>query len=641
MKKGNHLKPFLPILIVVLMALIVAACGGAAPAPEPAPAVQEEEQAQPAEEKAQPAEAAEEKAEPAAEEPAVAEATAEAAEEEAAVAETAEATEEAADDQEIVKEVVEESQAAQAEQKAGITVVSDEEVSTPRDKLGGQYRSTATSDAVSFHPYLTTDTASSGYQGSVYAGALLRLDENTLEYIPNMAESYIISEDGLTFTFNLRQDMTWSDGEPITAHDWKWTYDQVIKPENEFPYLSQLEFITSYEALDDYTLEIKIDEVYAPALGQMSGLITPLPKHIWENLDWSDPEKNPEINSPSVVSGPYKLKEWKRDQFAIFEANPNYWYHGAPNITESVTEIVPDQDISYQKLKSGEADTGTITPENLEEARQLDNITVYEWWPAAARWEYVGMNMREGFPTHDINLRKGISYAIDKELITDEVMLGQAKRICSVFPETSWVYNPEVECYPYSTDKAIEHFEMAGYTFEDGKLLDKDGNQLKLKLIYGPNTSKTRELTSVFVQDFLSQAGIEVEIQALEWASFLEATDSEDPDWDLFIGGWRATIEPHIMYTIWAEESIPQLNAVAYINKDVEQLFTEGGATYDTEIRKAKYQEVQKIIADEAPYVFLYYSKSWSGQNNRIKGIEPTALGIGWNSEDWYIEETQ
>jgi peptide/nickel transport system substrate-binding protein len=198
-----------------------------------------------------------------------------------------------------------------------------------------------------------------------------------------------------------------------------------------------------------------------------------------------------------------------------------------------------------------------------------------------------------------------------------------------------------VECYPYSTDKAIEHFEMAGYTFEDGKLLDKDGNQLKLKLIYGPNTSKTRELTSVFVQDFLSQAGIEVEIQALEWASFLEATDSEDPDWDLFIGGWRATIEPHIMYTIWAEESIPQLNAVAYINKDVEQLFTEGGATYDTEIRKAKYQEVQKIIADEAPYVFLYYSKSWSGQNNRIKGIEPTALGIGWNSEDWYIEETQ
>ena len=159
---------------------------------------------------------------------------------------------------------------------------------------------------------------------------------------------------------------------------------RLINPDNEFPYLSQLDFITSYKALDDYTLEIKIDEVYAPALGQMSGLITPLPKHIWENLDWKDPEKNPEINSPSVVSGPYKLVEWKRDQFAIFEANDKYWYKGRPNFDRYVIEIVPDQDIAYQKMKSGESDTGIITPENLDEARTLDNVTVYEWWPAAA-----------------------------------------------------------------------------------------------------------------------------------------------------------------------------------------------------------------------------------------------------------------
>ena len=92
--------------------------------------------------------------------------------------------------------------------------------------------------------------------------------------------------------------MQWSDGQPITAQDFKWTYDQVKDPAHGFPYLSQLDFITSYEALDDYTLQVKIKEVYAPALGQMAGLITPLPKHVWEKLDWSDPQKNPEINSP-------------------------------------------------------------------------------------------------------------------------------------------------------------------------------------------------------------------------------------------------------------------------------------------------------------------------------------------------------
>lgn len=535
---------------------------------------------------------------------------------------------------------VEESEAAKAPASLqGITVVSDEDVTTPRTKRGGEYKDVSTSDAVSFHPYLTTDTASGSYQAMVYTGGLLRLDENTLQYIPNMAESYTISEDGLTFTFNLRQGIKWSDGEPLTARDFKWTYDQITNPANEFPYLSQLDFIASYEALDDYTLQIKIKQVYCPSLGQMTGLITPLPQHVWESLPWSDPEKNPEINKPSVVSGPYRLADWRRDQYAIFEANEEYWYHGAPNITRQVIEIVPDQDVAYQKLKTGASDTGPITPENLEEARQLPNITVYEWWPAASLWSYIGLNMRPGFPTHNIHVRYGLNYAIDKDLLTDQVMLGQAKRLCSIYPDTSWVYNPDVPCYDYDPDKAIDEFAQAGYRVQDGMLVDEAGNPLRLKLIFGPNTSKTRELIAVTVQDYWRRIGIEVDIQAMEWATYLEAVSAQEPDWDIFIGAWRATIEPHIMYTIWAEQNIPQLNAVAYVNKEVEKLYEEAGADCDQEFRLERYQQVQRIVADESPYIFLFYNKSWSGQNTRVKGIIPTALGIGWNSEDWYIEQ--
>jgi peptide/nickel transport system substrate-binding protein len=608
MTPNNFPKSILLILLALVLAL-AAACGAAAPTEPPAPAAVEQEPG------------------PAAETPAPTAAAPAAVEQEPAPTEAP---------------AVDESQAAKAtELEKGITVVSDEDIVTPRTNPGGEYRDISTSDAVSFHPYQTTDTASSGYQAMVYTGALLRLDENTLEYIPNMAERYTISEDGLTFTFYLHQNMQWSDGQPLTAHDFEWTYNQVINPDNGFPYLSQLEFITGYKALDDYTLEIKIDEIYAPALGQMSGLITPLPKHVWEKLDWNDPEKNPEINSPSVVSGPYKLKEWKRDQFVIFEANDKYWYRGSPNIQRQTIEIVPDQDVAYQKMKSDETDTGPITPENLEEARQLDNVTVYEWWPAASIWSYIGLNTRAGFVTSDINVRHGLNYAIDKQLLTDEVMLGQGKRICSIYPETSWVYNPDVSCYDFNPDQALEEFAKAGYTFQDGKLLDDQGEQLTLKLIYGPNTSQTRELIAVTVQDMLSQVGINVEVQALEWASFLAATNAAEPDWDMFIGAWRSTIEPHIMFTIWAEENIPELNAVAYVNKEMEAIFKEAGATYDTEFRKEKYAKIQRIIAEDSPYVFLFYQKSWSGQNNRIKGIEPSALGIGWNQEDWFIQEAQ
>ena len=95
--------------------------------------------------------------------------------------------------------------------------------------------------------------------------------------------------------------------------------------------------------------------------------------------------------------------------------------------------------------------------------------------------------MREGFATHDINVRHGLAYAVDKQLLTDEVMLGQAKRLCSVYPETAWVYNPDVPCYDYDPEQAKAEFAKAGYTFDGEKLVDKDGKQLKLKLVYGPN----------------------------------------------------------------------------------------------------------------------------------------------------------
>lgn len=615
MKRLVRRSSLLTLLVMILLALVAAQCGSA-PAQVPA----EEASAQ--------AEAAENPVE------------AQPEEEKAAEPAEAAATQEADDEQTVAKSV-EESQISKEVEK-GITVVTDEpDVSTPRTNLGGQYRSTATSDAVSFHPYLTSDSASSGYQAQVWSGSLLRLDENTLDYIPNMAESYTISEDGLTFTFKLRQDLKWSDGQPMTAHDWQWAYDQATRPDSEYPYLSQLEFITSYKALDDHTLEIKIDEVYAPALGQMSGLITPLPKHVWEKLDWSDPEKNPEMLNPTVVSGPYKLKEWKRDQYALFEANENYWYHGAPNITESVIEIVPDPDISYEKMKSGEADTGTINPEQLEEARKLPNVTVYEWWSVSAQVHFIGLNLREGFATHNLNVRRGLSYALDKDLITDEVMLGQAKRSCSIYPETSWAYNPDVPCYDYDPDQAVAEFAQAGYTFQDGKMLDKDGQQLKLKLLYGPNTNKVRELMSVIAQDQLRDIGVEVEIQAMEWASFLAAFRSDDPDWDMVILSTNSTPEPHTSFPWWTKENIPQLNFGAYLNPTIEDLFKQAAATYDLEVRKEKYGEIQKILAEDAARIFLFYSKSWSGQNNRIKGIIPTRLGIGWNSDDWYIEEAQ
>ena len=537
-------------------------------------------------------------------------------------------------------EVIDKEGALASTDQFGQLMETDEpDVSMPRSSFGGEYRTVQTSDAVSFHPYITTDTSSSGYQGLVYSGGLINVDENTLEYEPYAAERYEISDDGLTFTFYLRKNLEWSDGTPLTAQDYKWTYDQVMNPDNEYAYASQYDFIKTYEALDDYTLQATIDEVHAPALLNIGLFITPLPKHIWEDLDWNDPETNSEMNHPSVVSGAYKLAEWERDQYTIFEANDNYWYHGAPNMTKYIIETVPDSDVAFEKLKTGETDSSSMTPEQLEVARELDNVTVYEWWPAQTVWTYLGMNMRDGYVTNDINIRKGLAYAIDKQLLTDEVWLGQAKRLCSIYAPTSWAHNPDVPCYEYDPDKALEEFAKSGYMLQDDKLVNEAGEQLTIRFLYGPNTSPTAELIAVTVQDYLRKVGVEMTIEALEWASFLDATDAEEPTWDMFLGGWRSGIEPHSASTIWAEENIPELNSVAYINQEMTEKFEAGGLTYDRETRKAHYGRVQEIIADDVPYITISYRKRATAQNNRVKGLEPTALGVGWNQEEWYIEE--
>jgi len=538
--------------------------------------------------------------------------------------------------------IVQSSEAAQGQMSNGAAVTSTEDVSTPRTHLGGEFRSSTTSDFVSFQPYLTTDASSSAAQANVWEGSLLTLDEHTLQFKPYLAKSYEISPDGLTYTFHLHDNAKWSDGVPLTAHDFQWTYDQVIKPENEYPYLSSItDVISTYVALDDNTLQVTLKNVYCPALTTVSSAISPLPEHIWKDLPWSDPQKNPEINKPTVTSGPYKLDEWQLDQFSSYTANPDYWYHGAPNIAKQTTEIVPDPDVSYQKLKSGDVDEGVITPGNLEEARKLPNINVYEWWPANAQWSYAGLNMRtEGKPTMDINVRHGLSYALDKDVMVDQIMEGNAKRQCSVYPDSSWVYNPDVECYNYNSDQAIAEFAKSGYKYDKdtNMMMTPDGKQLELKLIYGPNTSKTLEQMALSVQGNLADIGIKANIQAMEWASFLDAIQSKTPpDWDMYLGAWSSTIEPQFMDQIWSEENIPALNAVGYVNKTVEQDFKDASMNCDTNYRKQKFGEIQKIIADDSPYIFLFYRKSWDGINKRVAGITPAPLGISYNSLDWYI----
>ena len=150
------------------------------------------------------------------------------------------------------------------------------------NRTGGSFTAAATADAVSFHPFKTTDTASSSYQGLIYAGGLLvRNPRNIDEFVGELAESWILADDKVTYTFRLRPDIRWSDGHPITSADFKWTFAQARIPENAYPYVNNFEPIASYEAPDPRTVVVTLTEPLAVGL-ENADAVNPLPKHIWE-----------------------------------------------------------------------------------------------------------------------------------------------------------------------------------------------------------------------------------------------------------------------------------------------------------------------------------------------------------------------
>lgn len=501
---------------------------------------------------------------------------------------------------------------------------------------GGDLREVDTSDAKSFHVYLTSDGTSFGYQSNVYANGLWMYDPKTLEPVPNMAQSWTVSPDGKAYTFKLRQDMKWSDGVPLTAQDYEWTYQQASNPANKYPYLDNFKDIVSYKALDDYTLQVTLNDATCVGLSTADA-VTPLPKHTWEKLDWSDPTKNPEIQKPTVTSGPYKLQEWKRDDHATFARNDSY-FHGAPNLATDTVRIVPNTSVQFQMLKSGDVDIAPVTASDYAEAQKTDILKEYDWNPVASPYSYIGFNLRRPF-LQDVEVRHALSYAMPRQAIADKVFNGLAKPTYSDINPASWAYNPDVPKYDYNMDTAKATLAKAGYKLDaNGKLLDKSGKPVQLK-IYFNQGNKQREQIATIAQEQFKQLGIDSTVTGLEFQAYLDFLGKEPFDYDMYVLGWNTTIEPYFDYQVWSESSIPDLNAGAYVNKDVEALFDKSNhAPCDTASRKAVFQQIQQKISADSPYIFLVYSVGYAFLNKRVVPNDPTPLGISYFPEKWYVK---
>jgi peptide/nickel transport system substrate-binding protein len=514
---------------------------------------------------------------------------------------------------------------------------------TPPITKGGSITGAVINDAQTLHPYKGNSESGTEWLSLLYAASLTRRDPNTLETIPNAAASWNIDNNALTVTFKLKDGLRWSDGQPITSADYLWTYQQLRKPENGWPYLNNAFYnpsnpdsdgVENITAPDPKTLVVKLHAL-SYDLASRADVIEPLPRQTWENKDWNDPAKNPEINKPSVVSGPWLLKEWKPGDKITFAANDNSSLYPRPRLDSLTFQVLPDSATALQRFKDGQIDFFYPDAADQSQFEKLPNTQSYRWTPDRPTWQYLGFNFRKPL-LQDRALRQALAYLTDRKTIIDKLAFGLGRPLYSDVVPWHPYFVPDVPRYDFSPEQAQKLLQDAGYKTVEGKLYNKSGASLTtLKLVYNA-PSQLREGIAKQLAQAYGTLGIQIEISGLDYSSYVKLITSQNGDYDLFLGGWTTDQDPEQFGDMW--NNIPELNSGAYGSEKLTGLYSQARKEPDVRKRKDLMGQIQKFEAEELPYIYLYAELSTMTASKKVAGFSTNLKGPAGNLyTDWFM----
>ncbi|MEN3013267.1 MAG: peptide-binding protein [Endomicrobiia bacterium] len=504
---------------------------------------------------------------------------------------------------------------------------------------GDIYIEASLGDASYLNPILATDSASGAINSLVYNG-LVKYDKN-LNLTGDLASEWEIKNNGKEIIFFLRKNVLWHDGKEFTAEDVKFTYEKLVDPSIKTPYSSDFELIEKCEIIDKHIIKFVYKKPFVPALESWS--IGIIPKHIF-HTDKYDFHKNPANRKP-VGTGPYKFYKWITDEKIELIANENY-FEGKPFISRYVFRIIPDQSVQFLELLNESIDSMGLNPDQFYAYEEFFRSYNKFSYPSFS-YTYLGFNLTHPLFS-DKKVRQAIAHAINKQEIISGVLLGKGKPATGPFPPQSWAYNENVVDFEYNPKKSKELLKEAGWYFDENeKILKKIINKGKKETINFKFTlitnqgNKSRQLIAEIIQKQLKDIGIDVEILILEWSIFIN-NYILPRKFEAVILGWSLSRDPD-QFAIWhsSQKKPGQYNFVSYTNYEVDRLLEAGRIEFDFEKRKKIYQKIHKIIHEDVPYIFLYYPEAMPVVHKRIKNVEVTKAGIGWNFIRWFVPKEQ
>jgi peptide/nickel transport system substrate-binding protein len=510
---------------------------------------------------------------------------------------------------------------------------------------GGTVIESSFADAEILNPILSTDDSSDDIENFLF-NALVDISPEDVSVIPDLAESWEVSDDNLTFTYYLRDDVTWHDGEPFTANDVKFTYDMILNEEVNSPRRADLADLLTPEqivVLDDYTIQFQLSQIDAAWMCSKD-IYNIIPQHILGDLT---PEEfnTAEFNTLAPIgTGPYMFREWVKDDHVALVKNPNYFL-GEPNLDFIYYKVVEDATVEFAQLQTGEVDYADVTAALWEEAQEQEHLDC-RTFPQFGFSFYVYNLDPEKTPLFlDARTRQALLLALDRQAMVDSIVFGLADVAHSVVPPISWAHNPDNQPqWGYDVDRAKELLEEAGWKDEDGDGIREangvegveDGTPFSFE-IHTNAGNEERESTIVAMQQYWAEVGVDGQPTPIEWNALL-AELTETYEYDMIIVGFNWDVDPD-QKTMWHTDSYGGgFNMNKYSNEALDEILDAALQTVDQEERKEYYYEMQQILAEEVPAPILWFRRGTKCWNQRLHEFYANDIDERLNVHEWWVE---
>lgn len=515
-----------------------------------------------------------------------------------------------------------------------ITGCTNDASEDPNGSGNGSYSSMYTygfnGEPATLNPILSSDSISSGITNLIFDSLLT--ENKDLEIVGELAKDWKISEDGKIITFYLQDDVLWHDGEQLTADDVVFTMDMVLDPKYTGVRASDLKFVEEVVAVNDFEVEFHLSQIDVPIMEKIAGsALAIIPEHIFGDVLAEELREHSASWDP-IGTGPYKYVEYVSGQYTVLEANENYWGEG-PYIEKVMIKHFQDNQSLLSAFENGDIDyIAKIPVDDIDRLKNDlgDKVTFVE--TPNNGYYYIGIKQDHRY-LKDKNVRQALMYSLNRQSIIDTVFQGYGTMINSHGVPFSWAFNADVKQYEQDLEKANQLFAEAGWTkADDGFLYNDKGEKFEFTMVSMAGEEEKANVIAMAIEQWKT-VGANVNVEYYErsvlFNKYLDVGEFESYMW-----GWNLSNDPdsyNMFHSSQAKTNdagepdsngtLKGFNDCQYINPEVDQLLVAGRQTYDVEERKEIYAQVQEILNDELPYLFLYTTNDVKAMYNKMEDV--------------------